>query len=109
MSSETPFSLLIDETLRAIEDALDASGIDVDAGRSGQVLTIEFEDGSKIIVNGQEPMRELWVAARAGGFHFRREGAAWQDSRGAGELFACLSRWVSAQSGEPVVLRGRAA
>lgn len=107
MSSETPFSVLIDKTLSAIEDALDASGIDVDTSRSGQVLAIEFDDGSKIIVNGQEPMQELWVAARAGGFHFRHEANGWQDSRGAGELFACLSKWVSAQAGQAVLLASR--
>lgn len=107
MSTEVPFEQLIDQTLLAIEDALDAAGVDVDSSRSGQVLTLEFEDGSKIVINGQEPMRELWVACRAGGFHFRRDGAQWIDSRGAGELFACLSRWVSAQSGSPVRLAAR--
>lgn len=107
MSNDPSFSALVDDTLSSIEDALDRAGLDVDTSRSGPVLTIEFEDGSRIVVNGQEAMRELWVACRAGGFHFRREGASWNDSRGAGELFACLSRWVSAQSGEAVLLAPR--
>lgn len=109
MSIQSSFSVLLDDTLRAIEDALDASGIDVDTQRSGPVLAIEFEDGSKIIVNGQEPLSELWVAARAGGFHFRHDGAAWLDSRGSGELFACLSKWVSMQADAPVRLAPRRA
>ncbi len=104
MSTEAPFEQLIEQTLLAIEDALDASGVEVDTRRSGQVLTLEFEDDSKIVINSQEAMRELWVACRAGGFHFRREAGQWVDSRGAGEFFACLSRWVSAQSGAPVRL-----
>ena len=97
MSTEAPFEHLIDQTLRAIEDALDASAIDIDTHRSGPVLTLD----------GQEAVRELWVACRAGGFHFRREAGQWLDTRGAGELFACLSRWVSAQGGVAVRLAGR--
>jgi CyaY protein len=107
MSQELNFSALVEHTLAAIEDALDASAVEVDTRRSGPVLTLEFEDDSKIVINGQEAVRELWVACRAGGFHFRREGSIWQDTRGAGELFSCLSRWVSAQSGQAVVLANR--
>lgn len=107
MSTEAPFEQLIDQTLRAIEDALDASTLDIDSHRSGPVLTLEFEDDSKIVINGQEAVRELWVACRAGGFHFRHEAGQWMDTRGAGELFACLSRWVSAQGGMAVRLAGR--
>lgn len=107
MSTEAPFEQLIDQTLRAIEDALDASALDIDSHRSGPVLTLEFDDDSKIVINGQEAVRELWVACRAGGFHFRHEAGQWTDTRGAGELFACLSRWVSAQGGMAVRLAGR--
>lgn len=105
--SDEPFLELVERTLVAIEDALDAAGLEVETSRSGHVLQIEFDDGSRIVINGQEAMRELWVAARAGGFHFRREAGQWMDSRGAGELFACLSRWVSAQGGEAVRLSAR--
>lgn len=107
MSTEAPFEQLVERTLVAIEDALDAAGVDVDTSRSGPVLTLEFDDGSKIVINGQEAMRELWVACRAGGFHFRRDSERWVDSRGAGELFDCLSRWVSAQASMPVRLAAR--
>lgn len=107
MSTEAPFEQLIEQTLLAIEDSLDAAGVEVDTRRSGPVLALEFDDDSRIVINSQEAMRELWVACRAGGFHFRREAGQWMDSRGAGELFACLSRWVSAQSGTPVRLAAR--
>ncbi len=101
---EQAFLSLVERTLDRIEDAIDATGIDVDFGRSGHVLQLDFADGSRIVVNAQTPMRELWVATRAGGHHFREQDGRWIDSRGEGELFACLSRWVSAQSGEAVVL-----
>jgi CyaY protein len=70
------------------------------------VLEVEFADGTKMIINRHGAAREIWVAARAGGFHFRWDGAKWRDSRDGSELFAALSRLVSAQSGQAVVLAG---
>ena len=104
--TEQEFQDLSERTLDAVEDALDACGADVETSRSGPVLQLEFDDGSKIIVNGNAPVREIWVAARAGGHHFRRDGARWVDTRSGEELFASLSRLVSQQGGAPVVLRG---
>lgn len=104
---EEAFLVMVERTLERIEDVLDATDLDLDLGRSGHVLQITFEDGSKIIINAQTPMRELWVATRSGGHHFREEAGRWVDTRGEGELFSCLSRWVSAQSGQAVVLAAR--
>jgi len=100
------FLALAEQTLERIEDAIDASGIDADLARNGAVLTIEFDNGSKIIVNIQSPMREIWVATRSGGYHFREDVGRWLGTRGEGELFACLSRWVSDQGEQPVLLAG---
>jgi CyaY protein len=105
MVSEGEFEALAAPVLERIEAALEASGLDVDTElKPGGVLEIEFADGSKMIVNRHGAAREIWVAARAGGFHFRWDGEAWRDSRGGGELFAALSKLVSAQSGQPVIL-----
>lgn len=95
-----------DRMLRVIEDGLDAADIDYDAERSGQVLTLEFGDGSKIIVNGNAPVKEMWIAARSGGFHFRKINERWTDTRHGDEFFAALSRLVSQQCGEGVILKG---
>ena len=107
--SPSEFLSLADETLAAIEDAVgrigDDGDVDIEASRAGNVVTIEFGDGSKIIVNSQEPMQEMWVAARAGGFHFRWQDGAWRDTREGTELFAALSKLVSAQSGQGVRLK----
>ncbi|MFP3740654.1 iron donor protein CyaY, partial [Burkholderia sp. SIMBA_019] len=65
---------------------------------------LEFEDGSKIIVNSQAPMQELWVAAKAGGFHFRHDGAKWMDTRSGAELYAALSTYMSQQAGATLTL-----
>jgi len=77
--------------------------VDLESKGSG-VLELEFADGGKIVVNRHTAAREIWVAARSGGFHFRYDGAKWVDTRDATELFAALSRLCSAQSGTPVIL-----
>src|SRR5688572_30012904 len=74
--------------------------------KAGGILEIEFDDGSKIIVNRHGAAREIWVAARSGGFHFRWDGSAWRDTREGSELFAALSRLVSQQGGQSVILKG---
>lgn len=103
---DTEFEALAAQALERVEAALEASGVDADLERKeGGVLEIEFADGAKMIVNRHGAAREIWVAAPAGGFHFRWDGAAWRDTRGGDELFAALSRLVSAQAGQPVLLK----
>ncbi|HEV8106561.1 MAG TPA: iron donor protein CyaY [Burkholderiales bacterium] len=102
---ERQFEALAGEALRSIERALEQSGVDADIElKDGGVLELEFGNGSKIIVNRHGAAREIWVAARSGGFHFRWDGSAWRDTRDGAELFAALSRLVSAQSGTGVIL-----
>jgi len=104
--TETDFLALAEEALAAIESAVESAGADIDSTRTGNVLTLEVADGSKIVINSQAPMQQIWVAARSGGFHFGRAGEQWRDTRDGSELFAVLSRIVSAQGGQPVILRG---
>jgi CyaY protein len=103
--NEAEFEPLAEQALSAIEKALEAAGLDADFElKDGGVLEIEFADGSKVIVNRHAAAREIWVAARSGGFHFRWDGTAWRDTRDATELFAALSRIASLQAGQPVKL-----
>ena len=107
LMDETDFEARAEAVLGAIEQALEKSAVDADIDlKEGGVLELEFADGSKIIVNRHAAAREIWVAARAGGFHFRWDGTAWRAAKDGAELFATLSKLVSAQSGQPVVLRG---
>jgi len=103
--ADPDFDLLADAALEQIERALEASGADADFERKeGGVLELEFQDGSRMIINRHGAARELWVAARSGGFHFRWDGRQWRDTRHGTELFAALSSLVSAQSGRSVKL-----
>ena len=103
---ETEFAAAAERTLARIERALEESGVDADVElKEGGVLEIEYGDGSRMIINRHGAAREIWVAAPSGGFHFRWDGAAWRDTRDGAELFAALSRLVSAQARQPVRLR----
>lgn len=101
--TETEFVTLADRTLARIGSALDtalqSSDADVDWSLNDGILEIECEDGSKLIVNRHVGNREIWVAARSGGFHFRIEGGAWRDTRGGAELGAQVARLLGEQAG----------
>jgi CyaY protein len=102
---ESEFEARANSALEALERALEAAAVEADFElKGGGILEIEFEDGSKIIVNRHSAAREIWVAARSGGFHFRWDGAAWRDTRSDEELFAALSELVSRQLGRRVRL-----
>jgi CyaY protein len=109
--NESEFLALAQASLNAIENGLDQacaqSDLDVECSRSGNVLEIECitaSGGSKIIVNSQAAMQELWIAAKAGGFHFRHDGQHWHNTRDGAELFAMLSELVSQQAQVKVIL-----
>ncbi|MBC7503071.1 MAG: iron donor protein CyaY [Herminiimonas sp.] len=110
--SESEFLALAEAALREIEQsferAFDNDEVDVECSRSGNVLEIEFVDnGSKIIVNSQAPMQEMWIAAKSGGFHYKRVGQQWINTRDGSELFAALSVMASGQAGVTLQLSGR--
>ena len=107
--TESEFLALADSALNAIEAALeqatDDTDLDVECSRSGNVLEIEcIDNGSKIIVNSQAPMQELWLAAKSGGYHFKYDGKQWLSARDGSELYATLSASVTEQAGFPVTL-----
>jgi CyaY protein len=104
--TSSEFDSLADAMLERIARAVEESGADCDCEPKGSgVLELEFADGTRIVVNRHSAARQIWVAARSGGYHFRWNGSDWVDTREGGELLAALSRLVSDQSGRPVVLR----
>lgn len=83
-----------------INDDTDA---DVDSQRVGGMVTLTFSNGSQIIINLQKPLQEVWMAAKAGGFHYRFDGGRWMDTKGHGEFFENLTRHAGEQAGQPLV------
>ncbi len=91
--------LAVERSCDRINDETDA---DVDAQRSGGMVTLTFPNRSQIVINLQKPLHEVWMAARSGGYHYRFDGQRWQDTKGAGEFFDCLSRDATVQAGMPL-------
>lgn len=101
---DAEYRRLSDEVLAGIESKVDRwlqdDVVDIDSHRTGGLLELSFPNGSKLVVNTQPPLQELWLAARSGGFHFRHEGGRWVDTRDGSEFFVSLSRCASEQAGQ---------
>lgn len=107
--TETEFLALVEQVLDSIESQADdwmaSLDVDIEASRSGNVLTLVFEDGTHVVVNSQAAMQEIWVAARSGGFHYRYENGQWINTRGGPDLHDALSQICSEAAGVPVTVR----
>jgi CyaY protein len=104
--SDAQYRQIAADTLSAIESQIDqwleADLIDIDTHRTGGLLELSFPNGSKIILNTQPPLQELWLAAKGGGFHFKLQEGRWVDTRDGSPLGACLNHHASAQAGKPL-------
>ncbi len=104
--NEAEFHRQVSQILLRVEQAVEDSGVDIDFENAGDILTLEFTNGSKVIINKQAAANQIWVAARAGGFHFSFDAGKklWLNDQGGEELFTQLSRLASEQAGVGVNL-----
>lgn len=104
--TDAEYRATTDAVLASIEAAIDRwlqdDVVDIDTHRTGGLLELSFPNGSQIVVNTQPPLHELWMAGRAGGFHYRRVGGRWVDTKSGAEFFDALSRCASEQAGRPL-------
>ena len=112
--SDAGFYAIAEKTLKAIEisleEAFQETDLDLDISRQGgNVVNIQFEDKSVIVVNTQSPLQEIWVAAKEGGFHYKWSGTftkpLWLDTKTGAELFSELSRLASQQAKSTLVVK----
>jgi CyaY protein len=80
--NDSEFLKLAETAFSRIQQGLEDSDLDFELPADG-ILEVEFDDGSKLVINRHNVAREIWVAARSGGFHFRHDGSAWHDTRTA--------------------------
>ncbi|HAL39664.1 MAG TPA: iron donor protein CyaY [Polaromonas sp.] len=103
---------LAESMLKAIELACDRINDDTDADidnqRTGGMITLTFSNRSQIVINLQKPLQEIWMAAKAGGFHYKFNSNQWTDTKDSSEFFAKLSRYASEQAGQPLVFKAPA-
>ena len=91
--------------MRAIEQAIEESGADIDFEAAGGILTLEFGNATKIIINKQPPLMQLWVATKFNGYHFEYHDGLWIDNRSGVELWALLSDAATKQAGATIQLQ----
>ncbi|CAK1817892.1 CyaY protein [Vibrio crassostreae] len=100
--NETEFHQLVDIQMQNIEEAIDESEADIDYEVTGNVMTLEFENRSQIIINRQEPMKEIWLASKSGGFHFKLVDDKWTCSKTGMELFEMVKEECVKHAGEEI-------
>jgi CyaY protein len=102
---EGEFNPLADAMLARVEQALERCDADIDFElAAGGIIEIECANGTKIIINRHSAAREIWLAAKSGGYHFRPQGGQWLGTRDGEELMAALARCLSEQTGEAISL-----
>jgi iron-sulfur cluster assembly protein CyaY len=105
---EARFDAVADRALRALEVGLnDVDGVEADL-ESG-ILSIEFEDGVRFIVNSHRAARQIWMAAGAQAWHFDFDAATevWTAKKSGDELWSCIERQVGQKLGRPLELARR--
>ena len=104
--TDAEYQNLAEALLQHIEMQCDeineAGNVDIDSTRSGGVLTLAFEGGAQIVINLQKPLHEIWLASRAGGWHYRWTDGAWHDTRTGEQLHTRLTAEASACAGQPM-------
>lgn len=102
--NDSEFHQLADGLWMTIEERLDDwdGESDIDCEINGGVLTLTFENASKIIINRQEPLHQVWLATKSGGYHFNLKDGKWMSDRTDDEFWALLEAACTQQAGEPV-------
>src|SRR5271165_5709096 len=101
--TEQAFERVADEALRRLEGALsDLDGLEVD-NQMG-ILTLEFPDGTRYVVNSHRAARQIWMAAERSAWHFDYQPARgrWIASKTGDELRAAIAAVTSRKLGRPV-------
>ena len=100
--TENEFNELADAVFDRIEQGIDVSSADIECNLNGPVLELEFADGSQIVINRHAPNREIWLAAKSGGFHYAFQDGQWVSRRDGSELFGKLGELVKIGCGKAV-------
>ncbi len=104
--TESEYHEKIDDTLLALEEALDLLEVDIDYLNSGGVLTLTFENKTKIILNRQTPLQQLWIAAKSNGYHldWDADKNTWLYKKTNMHYKALIEQLCSEQAGETIEL-----
>lgn len=103
--NEAHYHQLADDLIIAVEEAVDNCGVDIDYESAAGILTLTFPNQTKIIVNKQPPLQQIWLATKFNGHHFNYENEQWIDARFGGEFWHVISEAASKQAGQALELK----
>jgi CyaY protein len=99
--NENEYNRCVDKLMLQIEESIDNSALEIDCENSNGILTLTVEsNGSQMILSRQTASREVWLAARSGGFHFILKESIWRDTKTNDTLGMILQQAVKSQAGE---------
>jgi CyaY protein len=117
--TEATFERMADTELAALLSALDGLHDDLEIDLESGILTLEFSDGAKYVINSHRAARQIWMAAERNAWHFdpavgasaapdERDAARarWTAAKGGDELWSVVEAVVTRKLGQPVRLRG---
>lgn len=102
--NDSQYHQLVDDIFIALEEALDACEVDIDYESAGGILTLIFLNGTKIILNKQAPLHQIWVATKFNGHHFNYVDGLWIDERTDAEFWSFINEAASKQAEQMVSL-----
>lgn len=103
--NDSEYNMAAEDVLLAVEEAIEDCGHDIDYEGVGGLLTLTFKNSTKIIINKQAPLKEIWVATKFNGHHFHFDNEQWIDKRGGGEFWQFISQAVSVQAEAEITLQ----
>lgn len=109
--NDTEYDSRVDAIFMQLEESLDQieerDEADIDYESAEGILTLTFVNGSKIILNKQPPLHQIWVATKFNGHHFNLHGEHWIDERFGEEFWVFIDDAVSTQAEQPISLSGK--
>ena len=104
--NDAQYHQLADDLMLAVEEAVDECEVDIDYETASGILTLTFPNQTKIIINKQAPLQQIWVATKFNGHHFNLVDDKWIDERFGDEFWHLINDAASKQAGQPVNLQG---
>ncbi|MEW6999057.1 iron donor protein CyaY [Colwelliaceae bacterium BS250] len=102
--NDSQYNQIAEDLLLAVEEGIEDCGVDIDFEGVGGLLTLTFISGTKIILNKQAPLQEVWVATKFNGHHFAYQNEQWIDKRSGEEFWQFISAAVSTQADSAISL-----
>lgn len=105
---EHVYEAAADQTLRELQDRLTDAAEGFESDLASGILTIEFDDGAKYVINSHRAARQIWMAAERSAWHFDLHGdpaqARWVAGKSGEELWSTVEGVLSRKLGRPIQL-----